>query len=86
MLDSQELFEMSQMDIVNIDTSTLVDINTVSINQELPHEEKILSYITQMGNPYCFLSGDIPVRMRFVAGDKSLSQSLINFFSQLKQR
>jgi len=86
MMSSQELFEMSQIDIVNIDTSTLVDINAVSINQGLPHEEKILSYISQMGNPYCFLSGDIPVRMRFVTEDKSLSQSLVNFFSQLKQK
>lgn len=85
-MNSQELFELSQVDIVDIDPSTLVDISTVTINQELPHEEKVLSYITQMRNPYCFLSGGIPVRMRFVGEDKSLSQSLVNFFSQLKQR
>jgi len=86
MMNSQELFEMSQVDIVNIDRSTIADINSITINQGLPHKEKILSYIAQMGNPYCFLSGDIPVRMRFVAEDKSLSQLLINFFSQLKQK
>jgi len=86
MMNSQELFEMSQVDIVNIDRSTIADINSITINQGLPHKEKILSYISQMGNPYCFLSDDIPVRMRFVAEDKSLSQLLINFFSQLKQK
>ena len=86
MMNSQELFEMSQVDIVNIDRSTIADINSITINQGLPHKEKILSYIAQMGNPYCFLSSDIPVRMRFVAEDKSLSQLLINFFSQLKQK
>lgn len=86
MLNSQKLFEMSQVDIANIDKSTLADINTIAINQGLPHEEKVLSYIELMENPYCFLSGDIPVRMRFVAENRSLSQSLINFFSQLKKR
>lgn len=86
MLNSQKLFELSQVDIVDIDPSTLADISTVRINQELPHEDKILSFITQMGNPYCFISGGVPVRMRFVDEDKSLSQSLVTFFSQLKQR
>ena len=86
MLSSRELFEMSQVDITDIDTSTLADISTIVIDQELPHEDKILSYIAQMGNPYCFLSGDVPVRMRFISEDKKLSQSLINYFSQLKQR
>lgn len=85
MLNCQGLFEMSQVDIVSVDTSALTDITTVVINQEQPHEEKILSFIAQMGNPYCFISGGIPVRVQFTAEDRSVSQALLKFFSQLKQ-
>jgi len=85
-MNSQTLFEMSQVEINKIDPSTLVDINSIAINHTLPHEEKILSFIQQMGNPYCFISGGIPVRVRFVGEGKNLSQSLVNYFSMLKQR
>lgn len=86
MLSSQELLEMSQIDITTIDTSTLVDIDTVTIDQELLQVEKIQSFIAQIKNPYCFMSGDIPVRIRFTGEGKTLSQALIRYFSQLKQR
>ena len=86
MLTSRELFEMSQVDIDNIEPSILTDIETISISQALPHEEKVLSFIERIGNPYCFMSGDIPVRIRFVGKGKYLSESLINYFSQLKQQ
>jgi hypothetical protein len=86
MLNSQKLLELSQVDIDSIDISTLADISAVTIDKELPHEEKILSYIMQTGNPYCFISGGVPVRMRFVGEEKSLSRSLVSFFSQLKHR
>jgi hypothetical protein len=86
MLNSQKLLELSQIDIDRIDKSSLVDIDSININKKLSHEEKILSYIMQTGNPYCFMSGGISVRMRFMSEGKSLSNSLINFFSQLKQK
>jgi hypothetical protein len=75
---------MSQVEIDKVDPSTLTDIDAIAINHTLPHEEKIMSFIRQMGNPYCFISGGVPVRMRFVGGDKKLSQSLVNYFSLLK--
>ena len=85
-LNSKKLFEMSQVEIEKINPSTLADISNIDINQTLPHEEKILSYIQQMGNPYCFISSGVPVRVCFAGEDKKLSQSLINYFSLLKQK
>lgn len=86
MLNSEALFDMSQMDITRIKPETLVNISAVSIPSGLPHEQKVLSVMEQMGNPYCFLSGDIPVRVRFVQEGKTLSDSLIHYFSQLRYR
>jgi len=85
-MNSQTLFNMSQVEIDKIDPATLADIEAININHTLPHEEKILSFVAQMGNPYCFMSGDIPVRVRFVGQGKNLSQSLVSYFSLLKQK
>lgn len=86
MLNSKTLFEMSQVEIEKINPSTLANIENIAINQTLPHKEKILSFIRQMGNPYCFVSGGVPVRVCFAGEDKKLSQSLVNYFSLLKQK
>lgn len=85
-MNSKMLYEMSQVEINKVDPATLVDIDTIAINHTLPHDEKILSFIQQMGNPYCFISGGVPVRVRFAGEGKTLSQSLVNYFSMLKQR
>ena len=85
MLNSNMLFEMSKQEITKVDPMALVDVGMVTVSQTLPHEQKILSVIEQLGNPYCFLSGHTPVRMRFVGGENTLSESLIRYFSQLKR-
>ena len=85
-MNSKTLYKMSQVEIDKVDPTTLVDIENINTNHTLPHYEKILSFIEQMGNPYCFTSGGIPVRVRFVNESKSLSQSLVNYFSLLKQK
>ena len=33
---------------------TLVDINDLSVNKDLPKPERIKEYIRQIKNPYCF--------------------------------
>lgn len=38
----------------NIDINELVDIRDVKINMKLPKEERILDYIKQVKNPYCY--------------------------------
>lgn len=86
MISSNALLAMSQVEISNVDPRILTNIGTVVINQSLPHEKKILSYVHQMKNPYCFISGDITVKVRFTGNGKTLSESLVNYFSLLKQK
>ena len=42
-----------RIDIRMVDTSSLVDIEQVQIQTELPQEERIADYIRQIKNPYC---------------------------------
>ena len=78
------LEQMKHVDITQIDRSTLVDIRNIHIDDSLPATKKMQSYFEQIVNPYCFLCGDTPVRIRFVSEDKTLTQLLCDYFFSLK--
>ena len=56
-------------DLTNHDT--LVDINDISVNKDLPKPERIKEYIRQIKNPYCFKCGNCVVTAKY--SDKGLS-------------
>ncbi len=85
-ISSMQLEEMRQIDIVDVDPCTLVDASTISLDQRLPQREKIEQFVGQLGNPYCFISGDTPVRVRFVRPERELLQPLTEYFSRLKRK
>ncbi len=82
MLTSSQLHEMSQADIETIDPATLVNASAISINSALVQVEKVEQFIAQAGNPYCFLSGNTPVKIRFVRPERDLAQLLGNYLSR----
>ncbi|MDR1688719.1 MAG: hypothetical protein LBS21_08945 [Clostridiales bacterium] len=83
MLTAETLNEMSQVNIAEIDPQTLANAEEISIDTELSQAEKIEQYLERTGNPYCFLSCSMPVRIRFVREDKTLNQALFDYFSRL---
>ena len=52
-------------------TDTLMDINDISVNKDLPKPERIKEYIRQIKNPYCFKCGNFVVTAKY--SDKGLS-------------
>ena len=84
MIDKVQLQQMKNVDITQANRSTLVDIHNIHIDSSLPAAKKMQSYLEQIVNPYCFLCGDTPIRIRFVAEDRTLKQSLRNYFLSLK--
>ena len=56
-------------DLTNPDT--LVDINDISVDKDLPKPERIKEYIRQIKNPYCFKCGNFVVTAKY--SDKGLS-------------
>ncbi|WP_099204936.1 DUF6870 family protein [Scatolibacter rhodanostii] len=85
MITSSELEIMSQQNIETINRKELVDLSAIHIRQDLPHEEKILDFLERIKNPYCFLCGDIPVRVCFTDNGPKLSKTLENYFIRIKQ-
>lgn len=84
MIGKAQLEQMKSVAITQVDRSALVDIRNIHIDGSAPAEEKMQSCLAQIGNPYCFLFGDTPVRIRFVAEDRTLKQALYNYFAGLK--
>ena len=84
MIDKAQLKQMKNADITQADRSALVDIRNIHIDGSLPAVKKMQDYFEQIVNPYCFLCGDTPVSIRFVAEDRTLKQSLCDYFLSLK--
>ena len=61
----EELDKMKEVDIRTVDPDTLMDIDDVKINMDLPCEERILDYIRQIKNPYCYRCKGMVVKISF---------------------
>lgn len=73
-----------QQDVKNIDRSTLRDIHSVHVDPTLPQEERIKSFVKQIGNPYCYLDGDIVVSVSYAETQVSLQDRLKSYVSSLR--
>lgn len=64
-LVDEKIKEMKNVDIRTVDKSTLVDIRDVTIDESLPVEERIRQLVEGLHNPYCFLVGDVVVKVEY---------------------
>ena len=85
MLTLNELTQLSKMDIEKADRSELVSVEEVSIDPSMPVVQRMVAYINQVKNPYCFLCGKTSVKVCFSQGDAELSKKIRNYFLGLKR-
>lgn len=85
MTASIELEIMSRQNIETVNRNELADLSSIHIRQDLSQAEKILDFLEQIKNPYCFLCGDIPVKVCFTDDGPKLSQNLENYFIHIIQ-
>ncbi|NCB92438.1 MAG: hypothetical protein EOM40_07675 [Clostridia bacterium] len=74
---------MAAVDIKNVDRSTLVDINTVKIDPKLSRDERMRSFLRQIKNPYCYLDGDMVIKVSFMDTDVTLDDRLKEYIRNL---
>lgn len=74
-----ELERLKNVDVRTVDPETLVDINTVKIDPNLPREERIKEYVRQIGNPYCYLDQGYVVKLSFADTDRTLEDCLVEY-------
>lgn len=78
-LTQENLKAMRNVDVRTVDPATLRDIRDVEINTELPKEERILDFIRQIGNPYCYRHGKYVVKVSYADTDVTLEQRLLSY-------
>lgn len=71
--------EMKNIDIRTVDPESLVDIRTVEIDDDLPKEERLASFIRQIRNPYCFRVGNVVVKNVYSSDGVSLRDRFEQF-------
>lgn len=74
---------MKNTDIALINKDELVDISEVKINSDLSKKERIIDYINQIKNPYCFKCGGVTVKMSFADTNTTLEENLELFLQTL---
>ena len=54
-----------KVDVRSIERSKLHSLDHVKIDTSLPCEQRIKNYVEQIGDPYCYLDGDVVVSLGF---------------------
>ena len=67
---------MRDTDIRTVDPAGLVDIRDVTVNTSLPRDERLLDYLGQIKNPYCFKHGKTVIKISFADTDATLEDRL----------
>lgn len=55
----------AKIDMKTVDRTKLRSLDQVKIDTSLPCEQRIKKYVEQIGNPYCYLDGDVVVSLGF---------------------
>lgn len=62
--------------VEEIKTDELVDIRTVSVDMDLPKEERISEFVRQIRNPYLFKCGEFVVKASLSENGQSLEDCI----------
>jgi hypothetical protein len=77
------LQEMRDIDIRTVDLGDLAELTDVRINTSLPQDQRVLDYLEQIKNPYCFKVGRAAVKVSFSDTDDSVEDCLERYLLSL---
>ena len=75
----EQIEAMQNVDIRTVDPISLRDIREVKVNTDLPKRERILDFIRQIGNPYCYRHGKYVVKVSFTDTDVTLEDRMLSY-------
>lgn len=73
--DKNDVDTLKSVDIRSVEKSSLVDLNSVHIDESKPVQERALSFLQQIQNPYCFRIGDVAVKVNYKSDGPSFQQN-----------
>lgn len=78
-LTEDKINSLREIDVRSVDPDTLRDIRDVKVNVELPKRERMLDFIKQIGNPYCYRHGKYVVKVSYTGTDVTLEDRLLSY-------
>ena len=63
---------LKNVNLKTVDRSTLVGRNSVRLNPNLSHQDRLRDYVRQIKNPYCYLDGKTVVKITFSEAETTL--------------
>lgn len=78
-LTAADIDAMQSVDIRTVDPETLRDIRDVEVNTGLAKRERILDFIRQIGNPYCYRHGKYVVKISFTDTEATLEDRMLAY-------
>ena len=77
--NEQDIDMLKSVDVRSVDKSSLVDLDTVHIDESKPVQERVLSFLEQIQNPYCFRIGDVAIKVNYKSDGPSFQQNFEDF-------
>ena len=78
-----ELHRLQAMDLSDVKVEDLVDIRTVNINSQLSQPNRLLDFLNQIKNPYCYRHGDFVVQIGFSNTKVTLTERLNEYLKNV---
>ncbi len=75
------ILSLKNIDVRTVDHATLVDIEKIRIDPNLPQHERMIQFIQQVKNPYCFKVGDVVVKTTYVDSTTTLEERMKHYFA-----
>ena len=75
----EDIKRMQAADLRTAEPGELKDIQEVTVNAELSKKERMIDFISQIGNPYCYRHGAYVVKVSFADTDTTLEERMISY-------
>jgi hypothetical protein len=78
-----DLQAMRSVDIATVDKAALVDLRDIIIKTALPQRERMIDFIRQAKNPYCFKYKNMAIKSGYEDTEKTMEDTLESYFLSL---
>ncbi len=79
-MTTEQLLKLKSTDPRTVDKSTLVQRSDVKARSRGSKQERIMDYIDQIKNPYCYLDGKTVVKISFADTDRTIEDCFHAYF------
>lgn len=82
-IQNMDFEQMKNVDVKTVDRESLVDISRIHVNSQMPREQRLADFVSQIGNPYCYRCGKVVVKVSFADTNATLEDRLEHYLKTL---